>query len=125
MKPETSTTYELGFRTKSRLFQGVIAGYYVDFKDRIIAFANGSGIQGNPAILSNVGDVRTWGVEAADAARHPELSLFGLPTPIMNPNIGTTFATPRASSWSRPRARRWSIRPSISRRARSPGTMTI
>ncbi|RYD39129.1 MAG: TonB-dependent receptor, partial [Sphingomonadales bacterium] len=61
LKPETSTTYELGFRAKSSRFQGVIAGYYVDFKDRIIAFANGSGIQGNPAILQNVGDVRSWG----------------------------------------------------------------
>ncbi|MDO9369949.1 MAG: TonB-dependent receptor [Sphingopyxis sp.] len=77
LKPETSTTYELGFRTKSSRFQGVIAGYYVDFKDRIIAFANGSGIQGNPAILSNVGDVRSWGVEAAGTFRvTPELALF-------------------------------------------------
>ncbi len=77
LKPETSTTYELGFRTKSSRFQGVIAGYYVDFKDRIIAFANGSGIVGNPAILSNVGDVRSWGVEAAGTFRvTPDLSLF-------------------------------------------------
>ena len=77
LKPETSTTYELGFRTKSPQFQGVIAGYYVDFKDRIIAFANGSGIQGNPAILQNVGDVRSWGVEAAGTFRvTPDLSLF-------------------------------------------------
>lgn len=77
LKPETSTTYELGFRTKSPRFQGVIAGYYVDFKDRIIAFANGSGIQGNPAILQNVGDVRSWGVEAAGTFRvTPQLSLF-------------------------------------------------
>ena len=77
LKPETSTTYELGFRAKSARFQGVIAGYYVDFKDRIIAFANGSGIVGNPAILSNVGDVRSWGIEAAGTFRvTPELSLF-------------------------------------------------
>lgn len=77
LKPETSTTYELGFRTKSPRFQGVLAGYYVDFKDRIIAFANGSGIQGNPAILQNVGDVRSWGVEAAGTFRvATDLSLF-------------------------------------------------
>lgn len=77
LKPETSTTYELGFRTKSPVFQGLIAGYYVDFKDRIIAFANGSGIQGNPAILQNVGDVRSWGIEAAGTFRvTPALSLF-------------------------------------------------
>ncbi|MGH6780579.1 MAG: TonB-dependent receptor [Sphingomonadaceae bacterium] len=78
LKPETSTTYELGFRTKSSSFQGVIAGYYVDFKDRIIAFRNGAGIQGNPAILQNVGDVRSWGVETAGTFRvTPELSVFG------------------------------------------------
>jgi iron complex outermembrane recepter protein len=77
LKPETSTTYELGFRTKSSRFQAVVAGYYVDFKDRIIAFANGAGIEGNPAILQNVGDVRSWGVEAAGTYRvTPELSLF-------------------------------------------------
>jgi iron complex outermembrane recepter protein len=78
LKPEKSGTWELGFRTKSRRFQGVIAAYYVDFKDRIIAFANGSGIQGNPAILQNVGDVRTYGVEMAGTYRIlPALSLFG------------------------------------------------
>jgi iron complex outermembrane recepter protein len=78
LKPEKSGTWELGYRYKSRRFQGVIAAYYVDFKDRIIAFANGSGIQGNPAILQNVGDVRTYGVEAAGTYRvTPALSVFG------------------------------------------------
>jgi iron complex outermembrane recepter protein len=77
LKPEKSGTWELGFRTHSSRFQGVIAAYYVDFKDRIIAFANGSGIQGNPAILQNVGDVRSYGVEAAGTYRVlPALSLF-------------------------------------------------
>jgi iron complex outermembrane receptor protein len=77
LKPEKSGTWELGLRTKSARFQGVIAAYYVDFKDRIIAFANGSGIQGNPAILQNVGSVKTYGVEAAGTYRiTPALSLF-------------------------------------------------
>lgn len=77
LKPETSTTYEGGFRTRSGIFQGLVAGYYVDFKDRIIAFAQGAGIVGNPAILQNVGNVRAWGVEAAGTVRIlPPLTLF-------------------------------------------------
>lgn len=77
LRPERSGTWELGYRFKSRQFQGLVAAYYVDFKDRIIAFANGSGIQGNPAILQNVGDVRAYGVEAAATYRvTPALSLF-------------------------------------------------
>ncbi|PTQ12841.1 TonB-dependent receptor [Sphingomonas oleivorans] len=77
LKPESSTTYELGARTQSRRFRGVLAGYYVDFKDRLISFANGAGIIGNPSILQNVGDVRSYGVEAAGTFRvTPQLSLF-------------------------------------------------
>lgn len=77
LRPEKSSTWELGFRTKSRRFQGVIAAYYVDFKDRVVAFANGSGIQGNPALLQNVGDVRSYGIETAGTYRVlPALSLF-------------------------------------------------
>ncbi|HEX7873137.1 MAG TPA: TonB-dependent receptor [Sphingobium sp.] len=77
LKPEKSGTWELGYRFKSARFQGVIAAYYVDFKNRLVSFANGSGIQGNPAILQNVGNVRTYGVEAAGTYRiTPALSLF-------------------------------------------------
>jgi iron complex outermembrane receptor protein len=77
LKPETSTHLRARLPYEEPHVPGVIAGYYVDFKDRIIAFANGSGIQGNPAILQNVGDVRTWGIEAAGTFRvTPALSLF-------------------------------------------------
>ena len=76
LKPEKSTTWELGLRTKSRRFQGVIAAYYVNFANRIIS--GGAGIQGGPVALRNVGDVRTIGVEAAGTYRlMPGLSLFG------------------------------------------------
>ncbi|MFW2830882.1 TonB-dependent receptor [Sphingomonas sp. ID0503] len=78
LKPEKSGTWEVGLRTTSSRFQGVLAAYYVDFKDRIISFANGAGILGNPAILQNVGDVRTYGFEAAGTYRiTPALSVFG------------------------------------------------
>jgi iron complex outermembrane receptor protein len=65
LKPETSNTYELGYRFQGDRFQGVIAGYYVDFRDRLLALTVGSGIQGNPSVLQNVGDVTSYGVEAA------------------------------------------------------------
>jgi len=78
LKPEKSSTWELGLRTKSSRFQGVIAAYYVDFKNRLVGFANGAGIIGNPVILQNVGKVRTYGIEAAGTYRiMPALSLFG------------------------------------------------
>ena len=76
LKPETSTTYELGFRTKSPRFQGVIAGYYVDFKDRIIAFANGSGFRGIRRSCRMSATCDHGVSKRGDVPRHPELSLF-------------------------------------------------
>lgn len=64
VKPETSDTYELGFRFHYAGLSGVIAGYHVDFSNRLLAFSNGAGIVGNPAILQNVGAVESNGVEA-------------------------------------------------------------
>ncbi|QKG72619.1 TonB-dependent receptor [Erythrobacter mangrovi] len=65
LRPETSNTYEIGVRYNTPIVNAVLAGYYVDFDNRIIAFANGAGIVGNPAILRNVGSVRSIGIEAA------------------------------------------------------------
>lgn len=69
LKPETSDTYELGLRYNSSWFNGVLAGYYVDFSNRLLAFSPGAGIQGNPAVLQNVGSVRSLGVEVAGEVR--------------------------------------------------------
>ncbi|HEX7854283.1 MAG TPA: TonB-dependent receptor [Sphingobium sp.] len=78
LKPEKSGTWELGYRYNSSRFQGVIAAYYVNFKNRIVAFSNGAGIVGNPAIFQNVGGVHTYGIEAAGTYRIlPALSIFG------------------------------------------------
>ncbi|WP_169803459.1 TonB-dependent receptor [Sphingomonas pruni] len=71
LKPETSDTYELGARVRSGPFTGSIAGYYIDFQNRLIAFANGAGIIGNPAILQNVGSVRSYGIEATGQVKLP------------------------------------------------------
>jgi iron complex outermembrane receptor protein len=71
LKPETSDTVELGTRVRSGVFTGSLAGYLVDFQNRLIAFANGAGIIGNPAILQNVGSVRSLGLEATGQVRLP------------------------------------------------------
>jgi len=78
LKPETSNTFELGGRYHRGIFTGSLAAYYVDFHNRLLGFANGAGIVGNPAILRNVGGVRSTGIEATAQVKLPEgFGLFG------------------------------------------------
>lgn len=77
LKPERSKTYEGGGRFRMGAVQGSIAGYYVDFSNRLLALTNGAGIVGNPVTLQNVGSVRNYGAEATLLYRPiPPLSLF-------------------------------------------------
>ncbi len=69
LRPETSTNFEAGWRTSSKLYEAALTAYMVDFKDRLLGVTQGSGIQGNPTVLSNVGGVRTKGLEAALSLR--------------------------------------------------------
>ena len=69
LKPEESDTYELGARYNDSVFNGVIGVYYVNFRNRLLGIARGVGIQGNPAVLQNVGDVRSLGFEAVGDIR--------------------------------------------------------
>ncbi len=69
LKPEESDTYELGARYNDAVFNGVIGVYYVNFRNRLLGIATGVGILGNPAVLQNVGDVRSLGFEAAGDVR--------------------------------------------------------
>jgi iron complex outermembrane recepter protein len=69
LEPETSETYELGLRYSSSMFNGVLAVYYVDFSNRLLGLATGAGIVGNPAVLQNVGSVRSYGFEAGGEVR--------------------------------------------------------
>lgn len=64
LKPEASDTYEIGTRIKSGGFSGSIGGYLVNFRNRLLGITTGAGIVGNPAVLQNVGGVRSVGVEA-------------------------------------------------------------
>jgi iron complex outermembrane receptor protein len=63
LQPETSKTLEGGYRFSSGAFSGVVAAYWVDFSNRILATSTGAGIVGNPTVLTNVGSVRSLGVE--------------------------------------------------------------
>ena len=63
IRPETTDTYELGFRFGEGQLTGVIAGYLVNFQNRILAIPQGAAIEGNAPLLSNVGDVRSIGAE--------------------------------------------------------------
>lgn len=65
IKPEKSDTYEAGWRFHTGGLSGVVAGYHVDFSNRLLSFRNGAGIVGNPAILQNVGGVVSNGFEAS------------------------------------------------------------
>lgn len=63
LSPEKTSTFEAGFRFGEGSLTGVLAAYYVNFSDRLLAIPQGPGIVGNAPLLSNVGDVRSLGVE--------------------------------------------------------------
>ena len=65
LKPEASDTYEAGIRFKSGPLSGTLGAYLVNFRNRLLAKTTGAGIIGNPAVLQNVGRVRSKGIEAA------------------------------------------------------------
>lgn len=77
LKPETSKTAEGGVRLRSGGLQLSAVGYYVDFSNRLLSFANGAGIIGNPPTLNNAGSVESYGLELAATYRiAPPLTLF-------------------------------------------------
>jgi len=74
-KPETALTYELGLRDSRQLdlgplsaFDGQVSIYHVDFHDRQLAVSSNpiiTSFAGGTTILTNVGDVKTDGVDLA------------------------------------------------------------
>ncbi len=65
LKPETSETYEVGYRYKGDSLQGSLAGYVSNFRDRLLQVALAQGIVSVPGTFVNVGSVQSKGVEAA------------------------------------------------------------
>jgi len=78
LKPEESDTYEAGLRFGAGGFHGVLAGYYVNFRNRLLTIPTSVGIVGAANALQNVGSVRAAGVEATGSYDFGNgLSLFG------------------------------------------------
>jgi iron complex outermembrane receptor protein len=69
LKPETSDNFEAGWRTQGKFYEGTLTAYMVNFHDRLLAVQSQAGIVGNPVVLSNVGGVRSVGMEAALSLR--------------------------------------------------------
>jgi iron complex outermembrane receptor protein len=69
LKPETSWTEEAGYRTTTKMASVQASYFHVNFSNRLLAFANGKGIQGNPSLLNNVGGVTTNGIDGAVTLR--------------------------------------------------------
>ncbi|MES1197224.1 MAG: TonB-dependent receptor, partial [Pseudomonadota bacterium] len=65
LQPETSRTYEFGWRFRFDTLRGSLAAYHVDFDNRLLTVALGPGILGAPSGLQNVGGVKSEGIEAA------------------------------------------------------------
>ncbi|KAF3996710.1 TonB-dependent receptor [Glaciimonas immobilis] len=65
IKPETSTTLDMGYRFKREHLSGSVAVYHAEFNDRLLSVATCAGILGCPSTFVNVGKVETMGVEAA------------------------------------------------------------
>ncbi|MFZ2469867.1 MAG: TonB-dependent receptor [Parvibaculum sedimenti] len=78
LQPETSDTYELGYRFHVPKFEGVLALYHVKFKNRLLSVQVGSPILGYASGIQNVGGVTSNGFEAAGTWHFIEnWSLFG------------------------------------------------
>ena len=78
LKPERSDTFELGYRLNMGPVQGVLAGYYVKFKDRLLSISQCPGISTCFSALANVGSVTSKGIEAAATwTVTPEITVHG------------------------------------------------
>jgi len=70
VKPESSDTYEAGWRYRNAYLEAQATVYHIDFYNRLLAVIQGSAIQGFAPIIGNVGNVETNGAEAA-VSLHP------------------------------------------------------
>lgn len=76
LKPEQSDTYELGLRFGSGGFRGVLAGYLVNFRNRLLTIPTSVGIVGSANALQNVGGVQAKGIEASGEYKLGAWTLF-------------------------------------------------
>lgn len=65
LKPEQSQTLQLGYRAHGQQYEASAGVYYTRFKNRLLTISPCSAIQTCSAILSNVGDVESTGMDLA------------------------------------------------------------
>lgn len=65
LKPESSQTYELGYRVQTGQFEASADLYYTHFANRLLATTPCSAIQTCASVLSNVGGVKSKGADVA------------------------------------------------------------
>ena len=72
--PETSNSFDLSFRYKSRMIQAAVTPWYSEYKNRIVSAYV---IECDCSVDSNLGDVKKWGVDANIGFQPiPEVSLY-------------------------------------------------
>jgi iron complex outermembrane receptor protein len=69
LKAESSWSEEAGYRHTADKIQAQVNYFHVNYFNRLLAITQGAGIQGNPSLLSNVGNVTTNGVDGAISIR--------------------------------------------------------
>lgn len=78
LEPETTDTFEAGYRFRNAALQVSLTGYYVKFTNRLLASSISAVIVGNQNVLQNVGSVSSRGIETAANWRFaPHWSLYG------------------------------------------------
>jgi len=77
LKPETSWTEEVGFRTTTQHASAQASYFHVNFANRLLAFSQGAGVAGNASILSNAGGVTTNGIDGSISVRiTPDITFY-------------------------------------------------
>ena len=69
LKPESSDTYEAGYRYADSTINATLGAYLTNFHNRLLAVSTSVGILGTASTLANVGGVRSAGLEALLNAR--------------------------------------------------------
>jgi iron complex outermembrane receptor protein len=64
LKPESSDTYEAGYRYADSKINATLGAYLTNFHNRLLAVSTSVGILGTASTLANVGGVRSAGIEA-------------------------------------------------------------
>ncbi|WP_053096099.1 TonB-dependent receptor [Frateuria defendens] len=63
LKPEQSQTYQLGYRVRGETFEASVDGYVTRFANRLLVVSPCSAVQTCASVLSNVGSVKSKGVD--------------------------------------------------------------